>query len=186
MAASKPDPDDSLVSFFAELGLVLLLAAACVLIPLAVAVLVSPSLGLALAVGSFWVWGRLGPRPFPGLLPGLLSLLGCAAILGSSIGCLVLAVRGGSLAELGCFFLVAGVLWLARKWYSLFKTRGGSVGLVAIAAPSCIWLGLALLWWGGWLGWPWWAFIAGWLLSVLLAGWVLDRTGRGRDDDDQR
>lgn len=72
---------------------VALLAAGCVMVPVAVAVLVSPWLGLLLSVGSFWVWARLGPRPFPGFLPGIICLWGFAAITGTFIGCAALAVR---------------------------------------------------------------------------------------------
>jgi hypothetical protein len=83
-----------LACFLGELGLVFLLGAACVLAPLVAALTVSPWLGMALAAGSFGVWGRFGPRPCPGLLPGCLCLWGFAAILGSFVACSVVAVRG--------------------------------------------------------------------------------------------
>jgi hypothetical protein len=165
---------------FADLGLVILLAAACVLTPGAAAVLVSPWLGVALAIGSFWVWRRLGPRPFPGLLPGCLCLCGVQAILGSFLACLLLAIQEGSLVRAGCFFLVVGILWFAWKWSVLLGTRDGPIGMGAMAAPSFVWLGLGLLQLGsGWPGWPGWVFVIGWLLSLVLAGWILDRAGTG-------
>jgi hypothetical protein len=101
MSARAPQPDPApppaafreLALFLAKLAAVLLLAAVCTQVPLVVSVLVSPWLGVLLAAGAFWVWGRLGPRPYPGLLPGCLCLWGFAAILGSFIACLILAVR---------------------------------------------------------------------------------------------
>jgi hypothetical protein len=71
----------------------LLLIAACTLSPGVASALVSPWLGVLLAAGAFWVWGRLGPRPCPGLLPGCLCLWGFAAILASFLACLALGVR---------------------------------------------------------------------------------------------
>jgi hypothetical protein len=92
---SEPEPSAAreLASFFAGLAVVVLLAAACTLAPLA-AMVFSPWFGVAVAVGSLWVWGRFGPRPCPGLLPGTLCLWGYAAIFGSLLGCVALAVRG--------------------------------------------------------------------------------------------
>jgi hypothetical protein len=82
------------VGVLAELAAVLLLLGGCALLPWFVAGLVSPWLGMLVAAGTLWVWVRFGPRPFPGFLPGSLSVCGFVAILGSLIGCLVLAVRG--------------------------------------------------------------------------------------------
>lgn len=96
MDESKAEPSAAreLAFFFAQMVLVFLLAAACVFAPLVVMVVTSPWLGVAVAIGACWVWGRFGPRPFPGLLSGCLCLWGFAAILGSFIVCLMRAVRG--------------------------------------------------------------------------------------------
>jgi hypothetical protein len=95
---SDPTPSPSafreLAVLVAELAAVLLLMQVCALVPVVASVLVSPWLGMVLAAGAFWVWGRLGPRGFPGQLPGCLCICGFGAILGSFIACLVLGVRG--------------------------------------------------------------------------------------------
>ncbi|MDY3560625.1 hypothetical protein R5W23_001870 [Gemmata sp. JC673] len=80
-------------SLLAMLSLIALLAAVCVVAPAVVAVLVNPWAGLPVAVGSFWVWGRFGPPPMPGFLSVILCLWGHAAILGSLVACVLLAVR---------------------------------------------------------------------------------------------
>ena len=89
----EPSPARELASFVGRLALVGLLAAGCSLAPFAAAIFIRPWLGMVMAVGAFYVWGRFGPRPFPGLLPGLLCLGGHAAILGSFLWCAILAVR---------------------------------------------------------------------------------------------
>jgi hypothetical protein len=91
----EPEPPAACewASLLGGLALVGLFAAGCVLAPVAAAVLVHPWAGVPVAVGSFWAWGRFGPQPFPGFLPGVLCLWGHAAILGSLVACVVLAVR---------------------------------------------------------------------------------------------
>lgn len=91
--SSEPSACWEAARFLASLSTILVLMAACAVAPLVVAVVVSPWLGLLVAAGGFWVWGRFGPRPCPGLLPGLLCLWGVAAILGAMIACAVLVVR---------------------------------------------------------------------------------------------
>jgi hypothetical protein len=82
-----------MAEFLGGLLLVVLLACVSVLAPLAMAIYVSPSVGVLVAVGSFWVWSRIGPPPMPGFLSGILCLGGHAAILGSMISCAALALR---------------------------------------------------------------------------------------------
>jgi hypothetical protein len=82
-----------LAEFVGGLLLVALLASGCVLAPFAAAILTRRVwVGVPVALGSFWVWGRFGPRPMPGFLNGILCLCGYAALLGSLIGWVVLAV----------------------------------------------------------------------------------------------
>jgi hypothetical protein len=97
MAAGEPEPEPSVTrevaSFLAGLGLVILLAGACVSAPLVVTVYDGPWAGVAVAAGSCCVWSWFGPRPMPGFLSGILCLWGYAAILGVLLGCAALAVR---------------------------------------------------------------------------------------------
>ena len=90
MATGGPESKRSAARDLAETAI---LAGGCVLAPIAVAILIHPWVGVPVAFGSFWVWGRFGPRPFPGFLPGVLCLWGFAAILGSLVACVSLAVR---------------------------------------------------------------------------------------------
>ena len=48
---------------------------ACTAGPLAVALLLGPTVGLLAADGAIALWIGFGPRPFPGLLPGVLSIV---------------------------------------------------------------------------------------------------------------
>lgn len=93
-----PDPGRAALresaAIVGALALTASLAAGCVLAPLSIAVHVSPWLGMVTAVGAAGIWARFGPRPFPGLLPGVMCLAGFAAILGALLACVGLAVRG--------------------------------------------------------------------------------------------
>ncbi len=90
----QPSPFRELTVFFAKVVAAGLLAAGCALAPIIGSALLSPWLGMLLAVSGFWVWSRFGPRPSPGLLHGLMCLWGFAAILGSFVTCSLQAVRG--------------------------------------------------------------------------------------------
>jgi hypothetical protein len=101
MSAGEPSPDPpaesaarEVAGCLVELAAVVLLALACALGPMVAAVLLSPWVGAAVAAGALGAWAWLGPRPYPGFLPGCLCLSGFAAILGSLLACLGLAVRG--------------------------------------------------------------------------------------------
>lgn len=94
---SRPPPDASparevarLVAGLAATGFLL---AACIVIPIVVAVAVNPWIGMLAGIGSFLAWSRFGPRPMPGFLSGALCLWGFAAIAGSFVSCGVVAVR---------------------------------------------------------------------------------------------
>jgi len=50
--------------------------------------LIGPVWGLLASAAAVWLWARLGPPPFPGLLPGWLLMF----ILFSNAGCGVAAV----------------------------------------------------------------------------------------------
>jgi hypothetical protein len=82
----------ALVIFY--VAAVFLVVAVLAFIPAVVAALVNPWLGPVAAVGSLWVWSRIGPQPFPGFLPGTLSVFGYSALLGSLIGTVVFAIWG--------------------------------------------------------------------------------------------
>jgi hypothetical protein len=92
----------------------------------------------------------------------------------------------------GCFFLTAGLLYLALKLRVSFDTEGGSLGMVpvldgAVFPPLFVWFGLGIIQRGcGWPGWPWWAFALGWLVSVVVAGWLLARVGESGKQHHQR
>ena len=101
MSAGEPSRDPppptaarGVAGCLVELAAVILLALACALVPVVAAALLSPWVGVAVAAGALWVWARLGPRPYPGFLPGCLCMSGFSAILGSLVACLGLAVRG--------------------------------------------------------------------------------------------
>ena len=98
MNADGPEPGASdareIASLVVGLAVVVVLAAACVLGPVAVAMLVRPWAGVPVVLGSFWVWGRFGPRSMPGFLSGIVCIWGYAAILGSLVVCVTLAIRG--------------------------------------------------------------------------------------------
>jgi hypothetical protein len=95
MVAQEPgEPASGEVGpLLARLALVVLLAAACVALPLTAAALVSPWVGVTVAFPAFRVWRNLGPPPAPGFLSGILCLCGFAAILGALLACLVLGMR---------------------------------------------------------------------------------------------
>lgn len=84
----------------------------------------------------------------------------------------------------GCFFLMAGVLWLVLKLSVSFDTECGAIGMVpvldgAIGPPLFGWLGLGLInQVQGWPGFPWWGYPIGWLLSVIASGWALGWAGQ--------
>lgn len=94
-AGVDPEPSDAreLTEFLGKLTLSVILASACVAAPAATALWLRPWVGILVAIGAFWVWGRFGPPPMPGFLSGTLCLSGYAAILGSLILCIALAVR---------------------------------------------------------------------------------------------
>ena len=75
------------------LHLALLLFAGCVAAPIATALLINPWLGFLVSFVSFIAWIRIGPRPMPGLVPGIICLNGCAGIIGTTIFCLVWSIR---------------------------------------------------------------------------------------------
>src|SRR5262245_16101038 len=93
MADGAPEPGSSelretlldLVGFI----LALLLLTACVAAPLEIARMTNPWWGLLAALGSFVAWIGIGPRPMPGLIPGIVALTGCAGILVASFVCLI-------------------------------------------------------------------------------------------------
>lgn len=97
MASDPPEHSPSatveLVQFVGRLALVTAFALAIALAPAVPAILIHPWAGVPTAIGSFWVWGRFGPRPQPGFLPGILCLMGVAAILGSMVACVIFGFR---------------------------------------------------------------------------------------------
>lgn len=66
----------------------LLLWLVCFFVPWVALFRFGPIWGIGSAVGAFGLYAWLGPRPFPGFLPGLLSM----GILLGSFGCVAVAV----------------------------------------------------------------------------------------------
>lgn len=93
MNDSEQSVDREVIGLIGKSALVVVVACACTLVPVFAANVLSPWAGVPVAVGSFWVWSRLGPPPSPGFLNGVLCLWGYAAILGSMIACIARAVR---------------------------------------------------------------------------------------------
>jgi hypothetical protein len=93
MADSVPEQPSSEIreTLLALVGLLLalVLLAACLAAPIVTARLVNPWLGLLVSLGSLIAWVWIGPRPMPGFVPGIICLSGCAAIVGTSVACLI-------------------------------------------------------------------------------------------------
>jgi FtsH-binding integral membrane protein len=62
--------------FLVGLTLSITLLLACLLVPLTIAQVYSPWLGLLATVCALCVWMQLGPRSMPGLLPGTICVGG--------------------------------------------------------------------------------------------------------------
>jgi FtsH-binding integral membrane protein len=73
---------------------VLLLLVVLVTAPTVASQQVSPWVGAALALLGMFVWLWLGPRPMPGLMGGLLCLMGLGALLGVLVACIVRGIKG--------------------------------------------------------------------------------------------
>ncbi len=74
------------------LFLALLLLGACLAAPIATARVVNPWLGFLVSFLSLTGWVYIGPRPMPGLGAGTICLAGGAAIIGTSLICLVWSI----------------------------------------------------------------------------------------------
>lgn len=81
-------------TLLAVVGLVLawILLTVCLAAPIATARLVNPWLGFLVSFGSLTAWIYIGPRPMPGLIPGIICLGGCAGIVGTSVICLMWSI----------------------------------------------------------------------------------------------
>ncbi|MBP3957762.1 hypothetical protein J8F10_21125 [Gemmata sp. G18] len=89
---TEPSAARELAYVLGRLAVVLLLVVGCTVTPLVVAKVVNPWVGVATAIGSFWVWGRFGPPPMPGLVSGGVCLSGHMSIFFVLVRCVALAV----------------------------------------------------------------------------------------------
>ncbi len=90
----EPDPSFAreMIEIVGQLALTAVVIVALALAPIPVMLLLNKWAGVPVAIGAFWVWSRVGPPPMPGLANGALCLGGYAAILGSLIACIALAL----------------------------------------------------------------------------------------------
>ncbi len=82
-----------LFSLLATLIAIWLLLGACIAAPIVATRMFNPWVGVLASLGSFCVWIWFGPRPMPGFGAGIICLGGLAAILGTMLVCLFLAIR---------------------------------------------------------------------------------------------
>ena len=95
-ASEQSNPRHSVVEVAALVGqLLLILVFLCALVagPVVLSRWVSPWVGAVAALAGLGLWVRFGPRPMPGLLPGLLCIWGCGVMLATFIACVIRGVR---------------------------------------------------------------------------------------------
>lgn len=92
MDESDPSFAREMIEIVGQLTLTAVVVVALALAPILVTLLLNKWAGVPVAIGAFWVWSRIGPRPMPGLVNGALCVAGYEAILGSLIACIVLAL----------------------------------------------------------------------------------------------
>ncbi len=85
-------PPNDWLQFILTLGFVVLILSACSVLPIVVASQFHPGWGVLAAIFAMYAWMVLGPPPMPGLLNGVIALLGMFLIAGIMFGCLVRAV----------------------------------------------------------------------------------------------
>lgn len=80
-------------SVVVQLFLMAVLLVFCGCVPLFLARIVHPILGVLSCFFSFWSWARIGPPPSRGFLNGLLSINGFAVIVGVLIKCVCFSIE---------------------------------------------------------------------------------------------
>lgn len=95
VAVASDQADLSTERDFIWLGLLacVVLAAVLAAVPLVFAMLVNPWLGVGASVLSLALWVRFGPRPMPGLVPGIVAVNGLFLMLGVLLACVLMALR---------------------------------------------------------------------------------------------
>ncbi len=83
--------DEQRDAFWLGLLVCLVLVVALAALPIALAVLLSPWLGVGVSVLSVVVWVRFGPRPMPGFVQGVVSVNGLLLLIGVLIACVLRA-----------------------------------------------------------------------------------------------
>ena len=81
------DPPDDGLQFALTLLFLAVLLSICIGTPLWLALSFHAGWGALAALASCVVWMYLGPPPMPGLLNGIVSLLGMFSIIGVFLGC---------------------------------------------------------------------------------------------------
>lgn len=89
---NSSSPPNERLQFALAIVLVLVILSTCVAVPVVVASQFHPGWGVLAAIFAMVAWTYLGPPPSPGLLNGIVALLGMLLIAGIMVGLLVRVV----------------------------------------------------------------------------------------------
>jgi hypothetical protein len=85
--SSTPSASEN-VKFWAQAIFLILLFLACIYSPWIITARCGHLWGLGASVGAFLLWAFVGPRPFPGFLPGIMA----TTVLLSSVFCALVSM----------------------------------------------------------------------------------------------